>query len=194
MLSARRNVKTGTRDGASAEPLSVEAVKLLKTQDAGYLGLVGGKVKRDKERVEREVLEEKGWSENGSGGKKMVFVDGKDGQKEVLERLQRKRDEENAVEDAGDNAQVEEAAQGQMTKSRKEIEAAKLKLREERAARKRRKRIREARLVQLDLLKKKEKDIKDAERELEWQRARMANKVGGVNKNGIKWKIRERKR
>ena len=40
----------------------------------------------------------------------------------------------------------------------------------------------------------KEKTLVTAERELDHQRARMSNSVGGVNRAGIRWKIRERKR
>ena len=44
------------------------------------------------------------------------------------------------------------------------------------------------------MVKKKERELAAAEEELEKQRAKMSNSVGGVNKNGVKFKIRERKR
>ncbi|KAG9200694.1 hypothetical protein G6514_006713 [Epicoccum nigrum] len=46
----------------------------------------------------------------------------------------------------------------------------------------------------LQMVKKKERELVAAEEELEKQRARMSSSVGGVNKNGVKFKIRERKR
>jgi U3 small nucleolar RNA-associated protein 11 len=186
MVKARRDKKTGTRDGEQAAALSVDAVKLLKTQDRGYLGLVGGRVRRERERVEREVGGSEGWM----GGEKVLFVEGREEQRSLVGRLERGGDGEGE----GEVVEGDEQAETKMKKSGKEIEAMKQKVREERAARKRRNRVREARLVKLQALKKREKDVMAAERELEWQRARMANKVGGVNKNGVKWKIRERKR
>ena len=46
----------------------------------------------------------------------------------------------------------------------------------------------------LQMVKKKERELVAAEEELEKQRAKMTSSVGGVNKNGVKFKIRERKR
>ena len=46
----------------------------------------------------------------------------------------------------------------------------------------------------LQMVRKKERELVAAEEELEKQRAKMNSSVGGVNKNGVKFKIRERKR
>jgi U3 small nucleolar RNA-associated protein 11 len=40
----------------------------------------------------------------------------------------------------------------------------------------------------------REKELMLAEQELERQRGKMSNSIGGVNKNGVKFKVRERKR
>lgn len=53
---------------------------------------------------------------------------------------------------------------------------------------------RTARLRKLAALKVREKDMVDAEHDLGLQRAKMSNCVGGMNKDGTKWKMRERKR
>ena len=44
------------------------------------------------------------------------------------------------------------------------------------------------------MLKKRQKEILKVADQLELQRAKMTNTVGGVNKDGVKFKIRERKR
>lgn len=49
-----------SRDSATARGLSHEAIKLLKTQDAGYLRTVGEKVRREMEKVEQEVKLQEG--------------------------------------------------------------------------------------------------------------------------------------
>lgn len=64
----------------------------------------------------------------------------------------------------------------------------------ERRLQKLRKRAQEGRLSRLKLLKIREKELLAAERELELQRARMSNSIGGVTKAGFKWKVRERKK
>lgn len=63
-----------------------------------------------------------------------------------------------------------------------------------RLERKKRKRLQELRVAKLEALKKRQKEVLAAADELDLQRAKMARTVGGVNKNGVKFKIRERKR
>ena len=52
---------TGARDSAAARGLSNDAIKLLKTQDVGYLRIVGEKVRREKDKVEHEIRLQKGF-------------------------------------------------------------------------------------------------------------------------------------
>jgi len=52
----------------------------------------------------------------------------------------------------------------------------------------------EKRLDRLKALMTREKELMLAEHELELQRGKMSNSIGGVNKNGVKFKVRERKR
>jgi len=63
-----------------------------------------------------------------------------------------------------------------------------------RTERKKRKRLQEMRVAKLEALKKRQREILAAADQLELQRAKMARTVGGVNKNGVKFKIRERKK
>ena len=46
----------------------------------------------------------------------------------------------------------------------------------------------------MEVLKKRQKEILAAADALELQRAKMAGSLGGTNKNGVKFKIRERKK
>ena len=61
-------------------------------------------------------------------------------------------------------------------------------------ARRKRQRLGEVRKTKLEILKKRQKEILAAADALELQRAKMANVIGGTNKNGVKFKVRERKR
>ena len=60
--------------------------------------------------------------------------------------------------------------------------------------RRRRKKLQEIRVNKLDMLRKRQKDIMAAADQLDLQRAKMAKTIGGTNKSGVTFKVRERKR
>jgi U3 small nucleolar RNA-associated protein 11 len=207
------------RDSATAQGLSHEAIKLLKTQDKGYLRTVGERLRREIERLERDVELQN--SMNKSLGKKdgkkddesmdedgfdafddelddfdfgapvqpkpnrTVFADDR---KDQLEMKKLRLQKEEAASDE------EDQSSSKARKTPKDLEAERKALVEARRARKTRKRAVEARANKLAALRKQHAEIETAEKELDWQRAKMGNSVGGTNKDGIKWKIRERKR
>lgn len=196
--------------------LSLDVVKLLKTQDAGYLRTMIQRTRKERERLEEEMrLGEDGEDENlivgkeGEGRPKhTVFVDEVDQQKgfrpeewfgtdaEGLERAYNrpKRREEGALsaEEEEDDAQNFKSAN--KSRSQRAAEAAEQAAKDGRALRRRRQRDQEVRRIRLEALRARERDLCLAEQELENQRAQMNNASGGVNKDGVKFKIRERKR
>ncbi|KAJ9248715.1 hypothetical protein DTO207G8_7199 [Paecilomyces variotii] len=220
MLSDRaaKQGKHGARE--SGQSLSNEAAKLLKTQDAGYLRTVGERIRREMERLEQEVKMQDGIQEVLGEGqttkrkdedeeddffdfdeedeedgkpKKVVFAESREEQRELGRELDQDSDEMD--EDDDDSfGQLSKKSNQNQKKSKKQLEAEMQAFRELRAARKAKKRAAEARHNKLKALKKQYAEITAAERELEWQRGRMDNAVGGKNKNGVKWKIRERKK
>ncbi|KAL6238991.1 hypothetical protein BDW75DRAFT_178468 [Aspergillus navahoensis] len=226
MMSSHSSTKgkhgTGMRESATAQGLSHEAIKLLKTQDAGYLRTVGERVRRQMEKVKEDLRiqesmgealgdkddrrpeEEEDDDDDFDGfdfgtaekkARKLVFADDREDQK-VLKRAleQREQEEEDEEEDGEEKSFGERARQQQKRKTRKELEAEKQALIEARRARKIKKRALEVRQNKLKALQKQYADITSAERALDLQRAKMSNSVGGVNKNGLKFKIKERKR
>ncbi|GLB01100.1 hypothetical protein AtubIFM57143_010478 [Aspergillus tubingensis] len=223
-----RHGAAGNRDSAAARGLSHDAIKLLKTQDAGYLRTVGERIRRQMEKLEEEVRLQDGMKEilDGEGAedkkkeevmdddddmdfdfdfgeddevdqkknkksRKLVFADDRKEQRVLKKKKLREEDD-----DEEDDEEDEDDSFGKqmMKKSRKQLEAERQALVEARRARKLRKRAAEARVNKLKSLQKQYKEITAAERELDWQRGRMDNVVGGTNKNGLKWKIRERKK
>ncbi|KAL3246889.1 hypothetical protein ABHI18_012585 [Aspergillus niger] len=216
----------GNRDSAAARGLSHDAIKLLKTQDAGYLRTVGERIRRQMEKLEEEVRLQDGMKEilDGDAGedkkkeedvmddddmdfdfdfgddevdqkknkksRKLVFADDRKEQR-VLKKKKLREEEEDEDDDEGEDDSFGKQV---MKKSRKQLEAERQALVEARRARKMKKRAAEARMNKLKALQKQYKEITAAERELDWQRGRMDNVVGGTNKNGVKWKIRERKK
>ncbi|KAJ5987597.1 Small-subunit processome Utp11 [Penicillium sp. IBT 35674x] len=204
---------------ASAAGLSHDAVKLLKTQDQGYLRTAGERIRRQIETLQRDIQlqegmnvalgvktqEKKQESEDDDDddfdgfddldgfatskpakpkSRKVVFADDR-----TEQRVMKKGSKQ-----AEANEECDEEEPRQTRTTPKEIAAKRQALVEARRARKLRKRAVEARQNKLAALQKQYESIQAAEREVEWQRGKMTNSVGGTNKNGIKWKIRERKR
>ncbi|KAF7586278.1 UTP11-like, U3 small nucleolar ribonucleoprotein [Aspergillus hancockii] len=211
---------SAARDSAAARGLSHDAIKLLKTQDAGYLRTVGERVRRQMEKLEQEIRLQEGVSQilgenKGVEGKKkrvrddddddydfdfdeeedeeevkpkkVVFVDDKREQRALKKK---------SAQDSDDQGESDGESFGELKrkKTQRELEAERQALADARRARKIKKRAAEARQSKLKALQKQYTDLTAAERELDWQRGRMDNTVGGTNKNGIKWKIRERKK
>jgi U3 small nucleolar RNA-associated protein 11 len=182
------------------ESMSVEVVRLLKTQDLGYLRTVRNVAAKEvRELEERWVLagggelEEESEDEDedddfgigiGMGGKKKK----KQGQKKAPKKIvfcdgeeQRKKAKEEA-EAGADDAQWEDEEDDEESPKAKEAE------REAQNLERLEKKLRNAR--------KKLKALSDAEFQLEVQQAKMAKTAtsGGYTKNGHKIKVRERKR
>lgn len=69
--------------------LSHDAVRLLKTQDAGYLKTMAQATRKKRERLEEEILVQEGVEglEGQDGRRHVVFVESREEQKNVIETL-----------------------------------------------------------------------------------------------------------
>ncbi len=191
------------------EALSTDVVKLLKTQDAAYIRTMLQQVRRERQKLEeRLTLEEQGEvralkdGDDGPEGKHRVFVDNEEeqqgfdadawfGEGKAMPTASKPGFQ---WEDEDEDEEEEE-----QRPQKKTLSAKKLKEQEEEAKRmkkfeKTRSRAQSRTAFRLQMAKKKERELVAAEEELEKQRAKMSSSVGGVNKNGVKFKIRERKR
>lgn len=180
--------------------LSMDVVKLLKTQDAGYIRTMLQVVRKEREELERKMMladEEVKVLADDKGSRKAkhtVYVGDVEQQKEFDEEQwfgagadcpawNRRRKSEEGMEETG-----------QKKLSKKQQEAKQLKEKEERSLLAKRARLHERSVAHLEAVKARERDLMTAEEELEKQRAKMSNTIGGTNKHGVKFKIRERKR
>lgn len=188
---------TGTVAGDRGnKALDIDTVRLLKTQDLGYLRTMRNVVSKEVEELEQKVIiagafagiDAKNESDDEDDfdsedeaprrpkpqpkPKKIIFADS-------VEEVEDKLPEPEANDDV-------DMSDDDFEKFEKEKDPQTLK-REANAERLRRK---------LANTKKKLKALTDAENELEMQRARMAKTatVGAIAKNGKKIKVRERKR
>jgi U3 small nucleolar RNA-associated protein 11 len=193
--------------------LSTDVVKLLKTQDAGYIRTMLQVTRKEREELEqRLILEEQGGAralkdgQKAKKGKHRVFVENEEEQEEFDPEAWFGRGEEIPAkageqvepqwtdDDEEDESQDEDTRQPKKMLSKKKLEAQELAARQKKKFDKTRLRSQTRTAYRLEMVKKKERELMAAEEELEKQRAKMSNSVGGVNKNGVKFKIRERKR
>ena len=158
--------------------LSDDTVKLMKTQDVGYLRTVLQQTSRERERLEQAVVSgEVGVNLNAptSIGKKTVFGD--DGESRPLDSTSHKLDHADNVdewlsEDESEASDDEALGADQQKKKH--------------AQNKRRKK--------LDALRDRESELSAALGQVETQRAKMNGSIGGVNKRGVKFNVRSRQR
>ena len=195
MMSSRtkNGIKIGDRGNKA---LSQDVVRLLKTQDVGYIRTMLQKTRKERERLEMEVQLEKGgkfaplkdtggeddeWEDDDVSTNKISFADSKADQSRILQH-----DADESDDEAGPELEKK--------LSRKEAEAKRQEEIAKGRAQKKRARQQDVRRELLEAVRKRENDLMLAEQELDLQRAKMNNSVGGVNKNGLQFKIRQRKR
>jgi U3 small nucleolar RNA-associated protein 11 len=205
MMSSRVDIAGRKIADRGNKALSMDVVKLLKTQDAGYIRTMLQMVRKEREALEEKIVlgkkDARTLDEGDSRhGKHTVFVEDKEDQKafkvdewfgtdrNLADRAwNRPRKQDAKAKDEDEDLQVKKM-------SKKQREAQVLAQKEERALKKKRERLQQRLAAHLEVIKRKEQDLLIAEDELEKQRAKMNNSVGGVNKHGVKFKIRERKR
>jgi U3 small nucleolar RNA-associated protein 11 len=192
MMSSRaeNGIKIGDRGNKA---LDHGVVELLKQQDSGYLRTMLQQTRRERERLEQEIQVEgrKVVSVKGGivKGKKIAFVESREEQEAYPVDAE---DEWEDEDDDDDEETDEDDAPKPTTRKAYEVEdEAQI---QERRLKKKRLHAQEGRRKLLDALIERENVLVRAEQELELQRAKMSNSIGGVNKNGVKFKIRERKR
>lgn len=196
--------------------LTQEAVKLLKTQDAGYLRTMAQKTREERERLEKNYLlgEGKGVRVLGQNaedvaGEHLVFVESRAEQqgfdpedwfrtsKMGLGRTYhrpRTTGIDGSKEIGGEDGRQGSEAEVAKFKPKRIMEAESQARKDEKALRRLHQRAEDARRHRLEAARARERDLMAAERELDLQRAKMSNSIGGVNRNGVKWKVKERKR
>ena len=154
------------------------------------------KTRKAIERLEEEFTlkgEEIGTLDGERGeGRKVMFVASESEQRDWLDRSNAEASRDGEPQDEA-NDEKEVGAMGR-PKSRKALQKEQTAQKDDKIWRKRIARDKEVKATRLTALKAREKDLRDAENELELQRAKMSNTVGGVNKAGVKWKVRERRK
>lgn len=193
--------------------LSQEVVKLLKTQDVGYVTTMLQKTKRARARLEQDfvLIEDKGaelpvvlsCQEKGSH---KVFVDTRGEQRRYISdgkiafradfttgKPGKPTSEEGEEEDES-NGKPLVYLPTSVPKSRRVAERQEIAMKQDKVLRKQRRKEQDVRKSRLAALSARENDLIEAKNELDLQRAKMSNSVGGITKSGAKWRVRERKK
>lgn len=185
--------------------MSMDIVKLLKTQDAGYLQTVLQQTRRAREKIEKQVVLMT-TGVDASSIKRKVFDDNGELVEETKVQPDLDDDEDMDLDlddlaDLGDldglddlDGMDEDGSGSEGGKSEGEESDTKGLSKEEIRQRRKKRRAQEVLQNHLEALKDRERDLSAALSQLQHQRARMNNTVGGVNKEGVKFKVRERKR
>lgn len=202
MLSSKSKKGRKLADRGNSS-LSQDAVKLLKTQDSAYLKTMIQRTRRSIQKLEQGFVLET--QEGGdivrervpAGNREhLVFANSRREPKyiNVNSILEDDSGQQSALrfEDNGQDAKVETRNRGGNSKMRLRTVQNRI-MEEEKTLRKKQRKERSLRETKLARLKAREKQLRDAENELENQRAKMSNSIDGVTKNGVKWRVRERK-
>lgn len=197
-----------------------DVVKLLKTQDAGYLKTMATRTTKERERLELEIqlrerqdtgdksVEVKALRDD-SVGKKLkhtVFVDNVAVQAKFDPKAWFGTDEaglnlpyNRPRRLADDNEPIsQEATDSSMGKQKGEpgqdVKKTTQAWKQQRNEQRKRETDQARQRARLQAIKTRERELLAAEAEITQQRDRMHNNAGGVNKNGVKFKVRERKK
>ena len=224
MLSSRTDaagVRLGDRGNRA---LSMDVVKLLKTQDMNYIRTMRQQVRKERERLEAELLlvdhqrpralgdmftvaggsapdkeraadaqkkpqhtvfVENRTQQGAFCAEQWFSVDDKAGLEQAWNRPRRRQADSSKSAEAPSSARHAPAE----PPSRKQHQAQLLAHQESDQREAELKEAREKRAQRLETVLTRERELKVAERELELQRDRMNAAVGGVNKNGKRYKM-----
>ena len=191
--------------------LGQDVVKLLKTQDTGYVTTMLQKTKRARLRLEQVFVINEGQGAEVLGSLSSlekethkVFVNSREEQRRYKADLKfsfqpdsttRKLSNLSASEKKGDsNGTPHEHLPNEEPELLRTAEYQKLALKQDEVLQKQRSRQQDVRKSKLAALNAREKDLTEAKNQLDVQRARMSNSAGGITKLGAKWKVRERKK
>lgn len=192
--TTRNGVKTTQRgrENGTTGSLSTDVVKLLKTQDQGYLQTVLQQTRRERERLEQQVIIADAGVEVGANNGRVRKLDVMESDGVGAEPVRVASDGEPTDGDYDFDLDMEIGSEEDDDQSEEEEEEG---LTTEQLRRRRKKKnARKVLHAHLEALRDREKQLSTALNELDQQRARISNNVGGVNKNGVKFKVRERKR
>lgn len=178
-----KRAKRGDENGeGSGRSLREETVRLMKTQDQGYLRTMLQKTRKERERVEQEVKVQETGVSCTAGKKRILFA----GDREEMEVVVPKAESADLDEDLDGMSEDSDGSDGKTQPPKPVSKPEFLRWRLHRRTLRTKQR-------QLEALQDREEQLTLALKGVDDQRAKMHNTVGGVNKSGTAFKMRQRK-
>ena len=190
--------------------LDQDVVKLLKTQDAGFVATILQKTKRSQAKLEQDFVLNDGkrvelLSAILSKKKEshIIFVDNTEQQRQYRpeNKAASRQDSTRILKDPSTNMEEYDSdgvpcicLPQEPPVARRAGKRDELASKQDKIFRKYRRKEQDARKSKLAAMNARERDLIEAKNELDLQRAKMSNSVGGTTRVGIKWKVRERKK
>ena len=190
--------------------LDQDVVKLLKTQDAGYVATMLQKTKRSQARLVQDFVLNDGkgvqlLSAISSQKKEghMIFVDSTEQQRQYRPegKAASRQGSTSILKDPSRNMEEDDSdgvprtcLPQEPSVARRAGKSDEIASKYDKVLRKYRRKEQDARKSKLAAMNTREKDLVEAKHELDLQRAKMSNNVGGTTSFGFKWKVRERKK
>lgn len=176
-----------SNSGGATGSLDLDVVKLMKTQDVGYLRTVLQSTRREMERVREEaVVAQRGVNVQPARGDGKVIFD-EDG--EVVQQDAR-GDRNEGMDDLADLDGLDGSFGSEDGSDGEDEDLSPAEI----AVRRRKRHALQVKQKKLEVLREQEDKLDSALQQVEHQRAKMNGTVGGANKNGVKFKTRQRKR
>lgn len=184
--------------------LDQNVVKLLKTQDAGYVATMLQKTKRALAKLKQEIVLNEGngvelpgaFSSQKKGSHRIFMGRGGHYKPEYKAAFRPESTEQlgiSSMNEEADGSDMQPWVQD-LPIPRGPVKRPKLASKQDELLCKHRRQEQDARKSKLAALNAREKDLVEAKNELDLQRAKMSNSVGGITTAGAKWKVRERKK
>ena len=189
--------------------LDQDVVRLLKTQDAGYVATMLQKTKRSQAKLEQDFVLNDGKRVELLGAissKKeshIIFVDNTEQQRQYRpeDKAASRQDSTRILKDPSRDMEEYDSdgvpcicLPQEPPVARRAGKRDELASKQDKVSRKYRRKEQDARKSKLAAMNARENDLLEAKNELDLQRAKMSNRVGGTTRVGIKWKVRERKK
>lgn len=178
-------------NGGAGGSMDVDVVRLMKTQDVGYLRTMLQRTRKERKRCEEKVVLGETEIELKPGDGRIVF--GEDGEEDgavarPVGGTEVEADDFDMDLDGLDESEAEEEEGSEEGKDEVDLTP------EQKRLRKTKRHARTVNRNRLAALKKQEAKLRAALEGVEHQRAKMNGTIGGTNKSGVKFKVRQRKR
>lgn len=166
----RKRAKQGEENGGG-KSLDHDVVRLMKTQDAGYLRTALQHARLERKALEEEVVLQTRMNKEEAAGRRIVF-----GKRAAIAVVPLVVDDDGNGDEEADGGNSEEGVKIETEAEKKKTHKLEVNQRK------------------LDALRTREEQLSVALRALEDQRARMSGSLGGVTKTGVTFKPKQRKR